>query len=132
MAKKWWIFDLAIIAHFILHYKIINIISSLRSSGPEVFRRKVVIESLQNSQENTSARVSFLIKGVLALMFSCNFFEIFKYTFSHRTPLVADSVLCWNSFLFLLYYFFWVHFFELPKTFKTFLLQMWTYVVLRA
>ena len=48
----------------------------------------------------------FLIKGVLAQMFSCKFCEIFKYTFFHKTPLVAASILCRNSFLFLLYYFF--------------------------
>ena len=44
-----------------------------------------------------------LIKGVLAQMFSCKFCEIFKYTFFHQRPLVATSILCQNSFLFLLY-----------------------------
>ena len=65
----------------------------------------VFLESSQNAQENTSARVSILIKGVLAQMFSCKLCEIFKYTF-HKTPLVVASILCRNSFLFLLYYFF--------------------------
>ena len=63
------------------------------------------LESSQNAQENTSARTCFLIKGVLVQMFSCKFCGIFKYTFFHKTPLVAASILCRNSFLFLLYYF---------------------------
>ena len=33
-------FNLAVIPHFLLHYKIINTISSLRSSRPEVFCKK--------------------------------------------------------------------------------------------
>ena len=48
--------------------------------------KKVFLEISQNSQENTSARVSFLIK-----LFSCEFCEISKNTFSCRTPLVAAS-----------------------------------------
>ena len=34
----------------------------LRSSHPDVFCKKVFLEISQNSQENTCARVSFLIK----------------------------------------------------------------------
>ena len=56
----------------------------------------------QNSQENTCARVSFLIKlqawdnfikkEIQAQMFSCKFYEIFKNTFFYKTPhLVAAS-----------------------------------------
>ena len=54
---------------------------------------------LQNSQENTGARVSVLIKlqadfnfikkETLAQVFSSEFYEISKNTFFHRTPLVA-------------------------------------------
>ena len=33
-----------------------------KSSGPKVFCKKSVLRNLQNSQENTFARVSFLIK----------------------------------------------------------------------
>ena len=44
---------------------------------------KVFLEVSQNSQENTRARVSFLIK--------LQPFEISKNTFFHRTPLVAAS-----------------------------------------
>ena len=56
------------------------------------------LEISQNSQENTCARVSFLIKlqawgfikkKTLAQAFSCEFCEISKNTFFHRTPLVA-------------------------------------------
>ena len=44
--------------------------------------KKVFFEIAQNSQENTCARVSFLIK----------LSETLKNTFSYRTPLVAASV----------------------------------------
>ena len=68
-----------------------------------MFCKKVFLEILQNSQENTCARVSFLIKlqadacnfiekETLAQLFSCEFYEISKNTFFHRAPLVATSV----------------------------------------
>ena len=52
------------------------------------------LEISQNSQENTFARVSFLIKWqawkeTLAQVFSCEFYKISKNTFSYRTPPVA-------------------------------------------
>ena len=61
------------------------------------------LEISQNSQENTCARVSFLIKlqasarnfikkETLAQMFSSEFCKISKNTLFHRTPLVAASV----------------------------------------
>ena len=56
-----------------------------RSSRPEVFCRKGVFENLQ---ENTCARVSFLIKS----LFFCEFCEIFKNSYFCRTPLVAVFV----------------------------------------
>ena len=52
-------------------------------------KRKKVFKFSQNSQENTYARVSFLIKlqvlgkDTLAQAFSCNFCEIFKNTSSY-------------------------------------------------
>ena len=66
-------------------------------------RSEVFLEISQNSQENTCARVSFLIKlqaqaqpcnftkkETLAQVFSCEFFEISKNTFSYRTlPVTA-------------------------------------------
>ena len=59
--------------------------------------KKVFSEISQNSQENTCARVSILIKlfikkETLAQVFSCEFCEISKNTFFYRTPLVAASV----------------------------------------
>ena len=62
--------------------------------------REVFLEISQNSQENTCARVSFLInlqveacnvikKETLAQLFSCKFCEISKNTISYRIPLVA-------------------------------------------
>ena len=50
-----------------------------------VLWEKVFLEISQNSQKNTCARVSFLIKlqalGTLAQVFSCEFCEISKNTF---------------------------------------------------
>ena len=62
------------------------------------------LEILQNSQENTFARVSFLIKLKASTllkkrlwhMFSCEFCKISKDTFSYKTYLVAASFL-WNT-----------------------------------
>ena len=71
------------------------------------FAKKVFLEISQNSQENTCVKVSFLInlktflkacnfikKETLAQVFSCEFCEISKSTFSYRTPPVAASELC--------------------------------------
>ena len=60
--------------------------------------KKVLLEISQNLQENTCARVSeaeacnFSKKETLAQVFSCEFCEISKNTFSYRTTLVAASV----------------------------------------
>ena len=72
-----------------------------RSSCPEAFCEKGVLENSQNSQENTCTIVSFLKsqasacnfikKEALAQVFSCEFCEISKNTFSCRTPPVAVS-----------------------------------------
>ena len=64
--------------------------------------KKVFLEISHNSQENTCARVSFLSKfrpqtcnfikkKILVQVFSCEFFEISKNTYSYRTPPVAAS-----------------------------------------
>ena len=64
--------------------------------------KKVFLKILQNSQESTCARVTFLIKlqaeacnfiktETLAKVFSHKFCKIFKNTFLHRTPPVAAS-----------------------------------------
>ena len=51
----------------------------------------MLLETSQNSQENTFARVSIFKKETLAQVFSCEFFETCKNTFSYRTPPVAAS-----------------------------------------
>ena len=69
------------------------------NSRPEVFCKNMFLEISQNSQENTSARVSylqasacnFIKKGTLAQVFSCEFCKISKNTFFHRTASVAAS-----------------------------------------
>ena len=67
-----------------------------------VLWKKVLLEISQNLQENTRARVSFLIKlqeacnfikkETLARVFSCEFCQIFKNIFSLRTLPLATSV----------------------------------------
>ena len=57
---------------------------------------KVFFKILQNLQENTCARVFFLINLIEkrdfgAGVFFCEFCEIFKKTFFYRTPPVSDS-----------------------------------------
>ena len=57
--------------------------------------KKVFLKISQNSQENTCARVSFLRPAtLLTQVFSCEFCEISKNTFSYRTSPVAASVSC--------------------------------------
>ena len=66
--------------------------------------KKVFLEISENSQENTCARVSFLIKlqasasainfikkETLAQVFSCEFCEIPKNTFFYRTPVATSD-----------------------------------------
>ena len=57
-----------------------------------VLWKKVLLKISQNLQENTCARVYTLKKGILERVFSCQFYEIFKNTFFHKTPPVAASV----------------------------------------
>ena len=52
---------------------------------------KVFLEFLQNSQENTCARVSFLINLQTWGLFFCDFCEILKNIFSNKPPPVAAS-----------------------------------------
>ena len=71
---------------------------SYRSSHQGCSVRKVFLEILQNSKEKTCARVSFLInfikKKILAQVFSCEFCEISKNTFSYRAPPVTACGRC--------------------------------------
>ena len=76
--------------------------------------KKVFLSISQNSQESTWARVSFLIKAcnsikkeTLARVFSCEFCEISKNTFSYGTPPVAASVMFswwWQNTIIIYYY----------------------------
>ena len=73
--------------------------SYLQKQPPEVFcKKKVFLEISQISQENTCARVSFLIK---AQVFSCEFGEISKKHLFHRTP--PDDCFCIFEFLRMLF-----------------------------
>ena len=74
-----------------------------RSSRPELFYKKVLLEISQNSQKKTCARVSepeawkFIKKETLAQLFSCEFCEISRNTFfaKHfrvKTPLLASTL----------------------------------------
>ena len=81
-----------------------NFRNDYRSSRPEEFCKNGILRISQNSQENTRARVSFLIKlqapvcnfiqkETLVQVFSSKFCEISKNTFSYRTPPVASSAI---------------------------------------
>ena len=79
------------------------LITKTRSSRLEVFRIKVFLKISQNSKQNTCTWVSVFIKlqakacnfikpETQALVFSCEFCEIFENTFFYQTPSVAASV----------------------------------------
>ena len=66
----------------------------LRSSEPVVHRcsvKRVFLKISQNSQENRPETCNFIKKETVEQVFSCEFHEIFKNTFFHRTHLVAAS-----------------------------------------
>ena len=67
-------------------------VNTYGSSLPEVFYKKGILKNFANSQENTCARVSFLVKFQAE---PCNFIKnqtrVSKNTFSYRTPTVAAS-----------------------------------------
>ena len=76
------------------------ITTMIRSSHQRCSIKKVFLEILQNSREDTCARVSFLIKpGPATLLkrrlwhrsFPVNFAKFLKTPFLQRTPLVAAS-----------------------------------------
>ena len=78
-------------------------LSVFRSSGPEVFCEKDVLGNFAKFtgkhlcqslffNKVAGAACSFIKKETLAQVFSYEFCEISKNTFSHRTPLVAASV----------------------------------------
>ena len=80
--------------------------SVFRSSRPEVFTPSVLLKISQNSQKNTCAWVSFLIKfqadsfnfikiETLALVFPCEFYQMHLV---HRTHQVAAFEFFINTF----------------------------------
>ena len=87
----------------------------MSASHPEaatrsILQEKVFLEISQNSQENTCARVSFLIKlQALACnfikketptqVFSCEFYEISKNTFFTKHLWATASEYAWHSLL---------------------------------
>ena len=64
---------------------------NIEAVGQRCSVKKVFLEISQNWQENSCTRFSFLIKlqACLAQVFSHEFCEISKNTFSQRTPSVA-------------------------------------------
>ena len=68
----------------------------VRSSCPEVFYKKDVLRNFTMfTGKHLYQACKFIKKETLTQVFSCEFFEISKNTFSYRTPLVAASV-CWK------------------------------------
>ena len=99
--KRWYFFSRKKCLEILTTINRLRTFTKLRSSRTEVF-----LEISQNSQENTCARVSFFIKlqpsacnfikkETLVQVFSCEFCEISKNTFSYKTPLVAASESFW-------------------------------------
>ena len=63
-----------------------------RSSYPEVFCKKGALRKFAKFTGKHLCRAcNFIKKETLAQVFSCEFFEVSKNTFSYRTPLVATS-----------------------------------------
>ena len=70
----------------------IFIMSVMSSLIQRCYIQKVFWRIFKNSEESTLA-CNFIKKGTLAQVFSCEFCEISKNTFSYRTPL-DDCFLC--------------------------------------
>ena len=90
-------------------FKTMDNVVAFRSSHQGCSVRNVFFKISQNSQENTCARVSFLIKlqasafnfikkETLAQVFSSEFFEIFKNSFFTEHHLATASVF-WQELL---------------------------------
>ena len=74
-------------------------VNCIRSSRPEVFCKKCVLKNFAKFTVKHLSGVCFLIKlqacnfikkETLAQVFSCEFCETSKYTFSYRTPVAAS------------------------------------------
>ena len=72
-------FNLAVIPHFLLHYKIINTISSLRSCRPEVICKKSVLRKFAKFFGKTPVPESLFNK---VAGFPVNFVKFLRTSFS--------------------------------------------------
>ena len=111
-------FNLAVIPYFLLHYKIINKVYSLRSSRPEVFYEKgVFTKFVKFLEKHLWQSLSFNKVAGLPL----NFVKILRTSIfiEHLWWLLLFSIETVSSFALL---FFLNAFFRLSKTFKTYLL----------
>ena len=102
-------FRLLIVLNFLLidfnmYLHLIEKDSSVRSSRPEELYKKGVLRNFAKFTGKQLCRSFFLnkvadlrpatlLKKTLAQVFSCEFCEIYKNTFFHKTPLVAASAL---------------------------------------
>ena len=101
---------LLLIKALLIEHLLKDLLFAEAASGANLLK-KVPLEISQNSRENICARVSFLIKRAitnketLAQVFSCEFWETFKNTFSYRSSPVAGYVFVknynWISIFFL-------------------------------
>ena len=116
-------FNLAVIPYFLLHYKIINKVYSLRSSRPEVFYEKgVFTKFVKFLEKHLWQSLSFNKVAGLPL----NFVKILRTSIfiEHLWWLLLFSIETVSSFALL---FFLNAFFRFSKTFKTYLLWMRTF-----
>ena len=109
-------FNVTVIPHFLLHHTIISTISAPTSSRPEVFCKKGVLRTFANFLEKHPCQGLLLIKLQAFLWILWNFWE---HLFSQNTSGGCLYPLS-KQFPPLLYCFFWIPFFKLSKTFKTF------------
>ena len=108
-------FNLAVIRHFLLHYKIINTISSLRSSRPEVFCKKGKFAKFLGKH----LCQSLFFNKVAGLPVNFAKFLGTSFSLEHLLWLLLFSIETVSSYALL---FFLNAFFKLSKIFKTFLL----------
>ena len=68
--------------------------AQIRSSRPEVFCKRGVLRNIAKFTGKHLCQSLFIKKETLAQVFSCEFFDISKNTFFHRTHPTAASVKC--------------------------------------
>ena len=94
MYRNWalsWQFSNRRYSHTLIKIKTLPAQSEAAKSVPKAFYKKGVLKNSQNWQENTCARVTFLIKlQAWSLWHKC-FPVSLKNTFFHRTPLETAS-----------------------------------------